>query len=118
LHTADTLRSDENFAGLTFRCSDSGIEALFVVISPLDRGSRYAVRINVGTTETQFEATASQAGEVLLLPPNAFALAAGPWQAASELSVDIAASSPIHGSVPLGGLSGALSALSQICPAH
>ena len=118
LHTADTLRSDANFAGLTFRCSRSGIEALLVVIPPLDRGSHYAIRTSGGTTETQLEATALQAGEVLLLPPNATALAAGPWQAASELLVDIAAPSPIHGSVPTGGLSSALAVLSQSCPAH
>jgi hypothetical protein len=118
LHTADTLRSDANFAGLTFRCSRSGIEALLVVIPPLDRGSHYAIRINSGANETQFEAKALQAGEVLLLPQNATALAAGPWQAAPQLSVDIATPSPIHGSVPTGGLSGALAILSQSCPAH
>jgi len=118
LHTADTLKSDADFAGLTFRCSRSGIETLLVLLPSLDRGSRYAVRIKSGTTETQLEATPLQAGEVLLLPPNATVLAAGAWRAASEISVDIAAPSPIHGSVPTGGLSGAMSVLSQSCPAH
>jgi hypothetical protein len=118
LHAADTAKSDLNFAGLTFRCGPSGIETLFIVLEPLARGSQYAVRVKSGSTETQFEAKALQGGEVLLLPPSATALASGSWQAASELSVDIGGPSPIRGSVPIGGLSGALVALSQSCPTH
>jgi hypothetical protein len=118
LHTADTGKSDANFAGLTFRCSQDGIEALLILLQPLARGSQYAVRIKSGSVETLLEARALQAGEVLLLPPSATVQANGPWQTAPELLVDIAAPSPIHGAVPLNGLSGALSVLSQSCPAH
>jgi hypothetical protein len=118
LHTADTEKSDVNFAGLTFRCGPAGIETLLVLITPLVRGSAYAVRAKAGSAETRFEAKALQGGEVLLLPPTATLLANGAWQTASELSVDIEAPSPIHGTVPLNGLSGAISALSQSCPAR
>jgi hypothetical protein len=118
LHAADTAKSDLNFAGLTFRCGQTGIETLLIVLNPLVRGTRYSVSVKSGSAETQFEATALQGGEVLLLPPSATALAGGSWQVVPELSVDIAGPSPIRGSVPLGGLSGALSALSQSCAAH
>ena len=118
LHAADTARSDANLAGLTFRCGQTGIETLLIVLEPLARGSRYGVLVKSGSTETRFEAKALQGGEVLLLPPSATALAGRSWQAVPELSVDIAGPSPIHGSVPLSGLSGALLALSQSCPAR
>jgi hypothetical protein len=118
LHAADIGNSDPSFAGLTFRCGQYGIETVLIVLEPLARGSHYPVRVKSGTTETQIEATAEQGGEVLLLSPNTTALAFGPWQSAAEVSVDIAGPSPIHGSVPTGGLSGALQALSQSCPAH
>jgi hypothetical protein len=118
LHTADTEKSDINFAGLTFRCGRAGIETLLVLITPVVRGSKYGVRARANSPETRFEAKALQGGEVLLLPPNATLLANGSWQTASELSVDIEAASPIHGTVPLNGLSDALSALSQNCPAR
>jgi len=118
LHTADPSKSDANFAGLTFRCSQTGIETLLILLQPLARGSQYSVRVKAGSIETQFVSKALQAGEVLLLPPSATAQANGPWQTAPELLVDIAAPSPIHGAVPLNGLSGALAVLSQSCPAH
>lgn len=116
LHAADTAKSDPNLAGLTFRCGQMGIETLLIVLDPLVRGSRYGVVVKSGSTETQFEAKAMQGGEVLLLPPSAAALAGGSWQAVPELSVEIAAPSPIRGTVPIGGLSSALLALSQSCP--
>jgi hypothetical protein len=118
LHAADIAQSDLSFAGLTFRCSRAGIEALLILLNPLVRGSRYLVFLKSGSTETQFEATALQGGEVLILPPSATALAGGSWQAVPELSVEIAGPSPIRGSVPIGGLSDALLALSRSCPEH
>jgi hypothetical protein len=116
LHAADTAKSDANFAGLTFRCSLAGIETLLILLTPLARGSQYRVVAKSGPTETQFEAKALQGGEVLLLPPSATVLAGGSWQAAQELSVDVAAPSPIRGTVPIGGLASALLVLSQSCP--
>jgi hypothetical protein len=118
LHAADTTKSDLNFAGLTFRCGQTGIETLLILVEPLVRGSQYTVRVKSSSTEPQFEAKALQGGEVLLLPPSATAMAGGSWQAVPELSIEIAGPSPIRGSVPIGGLSGALQALSQSCPVH
>jgi hypothetical protein len=116
LHAADTAKSDVNFAGLTFRCSQAGIETLLILLAPLARGSQYRVVAKTGPTETQFDAKAVQGGEVLLLPPSATALAGGSWQAAQELWVEVAAPSPIRGTVPIGGLANALLVLSQSCP--
>jgi hypothetical protein len=118
LHAADTARSDLNFAGLTFRCSQTGIETLVILLQPLVRGSQYKVLVKSGSAETQFEGTATQGGEVLSLPPSATTLADGSWQAVPDLTVDIAGPSPIRGAVPIGGLSDALSALSKSCSAH
>jgi hypothetical protein len=118
LHAADTIKSDLNFAGLTFRCGQAGIETLLILLEPLVRGSQYVVRVKSGASESQFEAKALQRGEVLLLPSSATALAGGAWQSVPELSVDIAGPSRIRGSVALGGLAGALSTLSQNCPAR
>jgi hypothetical protein len=118
LHTTDTAKSDPSFAGLTFRCGQTGIETLLIVLEVLDRGSNHDVVVKSGSTETRFEAKAIQGGVVLLLPPRATALANGSWQREPELSVQIAGPAPIRGSVPIGGLSSALTVLSQNCPAH
>ena len=118
LHAADTAKSDLSFAGLTFRCGQTGIETLLIVLDALDRGSPHDVIVKSGSTETRFEAKAIQGGVVLLLPPNATALASASWQREPELSVEIAGPAPIRGSVPIGGLSSALTVLSQNCPAH
>jgi hypothetical protein len=118
LHAADTARSDLNLAGLTLRCSQTSVETLLVVLEPLARGSQYAVLVKSGSAEARFEAKALQGGEMLLLPAGATALAGGAWQREPELSIDIATPSPIHGYVPLGGLSSAMQALSQNCPTH
>jgi hypothetical protein len=118
LHAADTAKSDLSFAGLTFRCGQTGIETLLILLDAIDRGSPHDVIVKSGSTETRFEAKAVQAGVVLLLPPGATALASGSWQREPELSIEIAGPPAIRGSVPIGGLSSALSVLSQSCPAH
>jgi hypothetical protein len=118
LHAADMTKSDLKLAGLTFRCGRMGIEALLILLEPLTRGSRYDVSVKSGTTETRLEGKAIEGGEVLLLPPSAVSLASGAWQTVADLSVDIGGPAPIRGSVPVGGLSGALLALAQSCPAR
>ena len=49
-------------------------------------------------------------------PPSAANLAAGEWQNAAELGIEIATEpAPIKGTMPIRGLSGALRALSPYC---
>jgi hypothetical protein len=118
LHTASASGSDVRFAGLTFRCGHAGIETLLILLVPLVRGAQYDVLLKSSSTEAHFRAEAVQGGEALLLPQGAAALTGEAWQKTSDLVVDIAVSSPIHGVVPLAGLSGAMQTLTQNCPAH
>lgn len=112
MHISDTSKSDFNLAGLTLRCGRGSPEILLIVLEPLPHGSHPSVIIG----RAEFEASAVQGGEALLLPPAASSLAAGDWQKATELSVEIAIGPvPIRGVVPIAGLSTALQLLSQNC---
>jgi hypothetical protein len=116
MHVSDTSKSDFALAGLTLRCGDSGIEPLLIVLEPLPGGSHPPVTVKAGSSEAQFEASAIQGGQAVLLPRVASNLAAGQWQSANELSVEIAIKPvPIRGVVPIPGLSKALQTLTQIC---
>ena len=116
MHVSDTSKSDFALAGLTLRCGGMGIEPLLIVLEPLTSGSRPQVTLTAGSSQSQFEASAVQGGMALLLPQTASNLAAGPWQNANELSVEIAIKPvPIRGVVPINGLSKSLQTLTQIC---
>jgi hypothetical protein len=116
MHVSDTSKSDFALAGLTLRCSGSDIEPLLIVLEPLPGGSHPPVTVKAGSSEAQFEASAIQGGQALLLPRAASNLAAGQWQSASELSVEIEINpAPIRGVVPIAGLSQALRTLTQTC---
>jgi len=116
MHVSDTSKSDFALAGLTLRCGGSDIEPLLIVLEPLPGGSHPPVTVKAGSSEAQFEASTIQGGQALLLPRAAANLAAGQWQSASELSVEIAIKPvPIRGVVPIPGLSKALQTLTQTC---
>ena len=116
MHVSDTAKSDFGLAGLTFRCGGTGIEPLLIVLEPLPGGSHPRVIVKAGSTQSEFEASAIQGGQALLLPQVASNLAAGQWQTANELSVEIAVKPvPIRGVLPITGLSGALQTLTQTC---
>ena len=119
MHVSDTARSDLGLAGLTLRCGRQNLEALLILLEPLPHGARPAVSIADGAGRARFDAAALPGGEALLLPPAASGLAAGDWQKASELSVEIAAEpAPIRGVVPVAGLASAWQSLSQACAAR
>ena len=116
MHVADTTKSDPALAGLSLRCGANGIEVVLIMLEPLPRGSHPSVTVTMGSNKVQFEASATQRGEALLLPPSAASLAAGEWQKAAELGIEIATEpAPIKGTMPIRGLSGALRALSPYC---
>lgn len=118
MHVADTAKSDIGLAGLSLRCSQSGIEVVLVLLTPLPRSSRPVVSLQSGSRKTDFEATVTQGGEALLLPQSAASLAAGEWQNAGELAIEIGTTpDPIRGTVPIRGLSGALRELTSGCMA-
>jgi hypothetical protein len=118
MHVVDSAKSDPGLAGLSLRCGAGGIEAILIVLDPLPHSGRPAVILQAGSNRTEFEASVTQGGEALLLPQAAANLAAGEWQNAAELSIEIAAKpNPIRGMVPIRGLSAALRALSPNCAA-
>jgi hypothetical protein len=118
MHLADTSRSDFAMAGLSLQCGPKDIEIVLVLLEPLPRHTRPAVVITSGTRRWEFEASVTQAGQALVLPQTASALAAGEWQKASELSLQIETNTmPIKGVVPIDGLAGAWRSLSPHCAA-
>jgi hypothetical protein len=117
MHTAELTRSDLDLAGLMLRCADSGIEVLFVVVEPISPRSHPKVTVATGPTKLVLSASAVPPGLLVLLPVEAAALAEGPWQKATELSVVIEGDrDPVRGVVLLAGLGGALQLLRSNCP--
>jgi hypothetical protein len=122
MQTADMTKSDIDLAGLMLRCGQSESEVLLVLVRPMPLRALLKVTISAAGKSTDFTATVVPPGVAVLLPQEATALAAGSWQSASELSVQIGAvdgenqSTPIRGVISLAGLSGALPLLLANCP--
>jgi hypothetical protein len=116
MRTADLLHSDPAFAGLALHCGESGPEVLIIVVEPFPPRSRPRIVIGAQAGDGVFEASVLPGGAALLLPAAATALANGPWQSQSELSVKIEnGGSTIQGVVPLGGLKEALATINISC---
>lgn len=116
MHAVDTVKSDVDLAGLSLRCTPGGLQVVLILLSSLPRADHPKVILTAGAGRSEFEASVAQSGEALLLPMAAAGLAAGDWQRATELSIEIATNSnPIRGIVPIGGLSAALRSLSPHC---
>ena len=119
MHVVDSAKSDARLAGLSLQCGRNGIEIVLIVLERQSRSTRPNVVLITGEKQAEFEASVIQGGAALLLPADASKLAAGEWQGATELSVEIATKpTAIRGTVPIGGLSAALRYLSQNCPAQ
>ena len=71
--------------------------------------------VAAGGKSLEFTASVVPPGAALLLPPEATALAAGPWQSAAELAVQVEDASPIRGVVALDGLGPAYRMLAASC---
>jgi hypothetical protein len=121
MQTADITKSDIDLAGLMLRCSDGSMEVLIALIRPLPPRAHPKVTLTANGNIGDFTASVVPPGIWLLLPVEATALAAGPWQAARELSVKIDAGkdapepNAVHGFIPLTGLGGALPLLQANC---
>ena len=116
VQTADIAGSDIEFAGLMLRCNDTSIEVLVVLVRPSAPHSHPTVEFETGSKRVQFTANVVTPGALLLLPPEAAALAVGPWQGLPELSITIEEEhGPIHGVVSLTGLTSALQVLRSNC---
>lgn len=117
--TADTLRSDPDFAGLTIHCGQNGPEVLVIVIQPFPPQARPQITLGGPINQVRLEAKVLPAGAALLLPDDAITLAKGPWQSQIDLPVKIeSGDARIQGVVPLDGLAAALQTLTASCPAQ
>jgi hypothetical protein len=116
IQTADISRSDLDLAGLMIRCAEPTTEVLIVLVRPFQPRAHPVVTIGAGGKRLDFTTSVAPPGLMLLLPPEANVLAAGPWQMEPEITVEVADErSPIHGVVPLTGLGTALRQLRLTC---
>jgi hypothetical protein len=116
MHTTELSKSDPDIAGLMLRCAGVGVEALVIVIEP--RPPRARPRISIGAlgANSTFDATVVPPFSALLLPKDAAALLAGPWQSAPELSIRIDGDqATVRGIVLLAGLRPAMDRLMENC---
>jgi hypothetical protein len=117
MKTADTMRSDPDFAGLMIRCTPKGkIDVLIVLIQPFPPQSHPQVTIRSGSSFQVFEGAMTAAGAAVVLPDEAARLAQGPWQSVPSLSVSAKEKqSEIKGVVILDGLREAYNQLTGSC---
>jgi hypothetical protein len=124
MRTADIVKSDIDLAGLMLRCAQNNFEVIVVLVRPLPPRAHPKVTVGTGGSSVEFTATVVPPGAEVLLPADASALASGPWQAAPELSVQIAAvegdepSAAVQGIIPLAGLGNAIPLLLSNCPSQ
>jgi hypothetical protein len=116
MQIADISGSDLEFAGLMLRCNDTSIDVLIVLVRPLAPHSHPTVEFKTGSKPVQFTANVLAPGALLLLPPEAAALAVGPWQGLPKLSITVEGEyGLISGVVSLTGLTNALQVLRANC---
>jgi hypothetical protein len=123
MKTADVTKSDiDLLAGLMLRCGESNFDVLLVLVRPLPPRAHPKVAVTAGGNTMDFIASVVPPGAQIQLPPEATALASGPWQTAPELSVEVGPvegddpPTPIRGVISLAGLSAALAQLQANCP--
>jgi hypothetical protein len=116
-HTAEFARSDPDFAGLMFRCTDSGPEAVVVLIVPLSPRSQPQVTLMAdGGRELHVDATVGMPGAIVVLPRAAAVAFLGAWQSSAQVAIEVAAEGrTIHGVVALAGLDQAIKMLNANC---
>jgi hypothetical protein len=119
MRTADMAQSDLGFAGLMFRCGDKSLEVVIVTTEPYPPRAHATVKIFAGGQTVRFDATVVPPFSALLLPAEAAALADGPWQALTQLAIEIDHDhATVRGTVQLTGLANALATLRASCPAR
>lgn len=118
MRTADLIRSDPQFAGLSLHCGEAGPEILIITVEPFPPRTKPRVTIGVSPNETHFEATVLPSGAALMLPAEAIRLATGTWRALSTLAIKIEeGGSTIRGVIPISGMNAAFNTLSASCSA-
>jgi hypothetical protein len=116
-HTADTVRSDFDLAGMMLKCGEHGTEVAIVALTPLPPRARPEVTISALGQEWRFPATIVPPGAELVLPRDATRMSNSVWRSAHELSIKVTTpQQSFAGVIPIDGLAGALATLSTICP--
>lgn len=118
MHTADSAKSDSDFAGLMLRCGQKGdIEVLVALVQTFPPSSQPKVTTVAGQERSEFAAKIVPPGALILLPAEAVVFAEGLWQTKPHLSVEVEEENNIiRGYIPLEGLGAALRALRSSCP--
>ncbi len=116
-HTAELARSDPDFAGVMFRCTDSGPEAVVILIVPLSPRSQPQVTLTAdGGRELHLDATVGMPGAIVVLPRAAAVAFLGAWQGSAQVAIEVAAEGrTIRGVVALAGLDQAIKILTANC---
>jgi hypothetical protein len=117
MKTADTARSDLDFAGLIVRCAPKGkVDVLIALIEPFPPRSHPQVTISSGGAPQVFEGSVTAAGAAVLLPDEASTLASVKWQTASSLAVSVKdGDREVKGVIALNGFRAAYGGLTSGC---
>lgn len=117
MRTAETLRSDPDFAGLMIRCSDKALLQIgIVLIQPLPPRESPDVAIAAAGETRRFKGTPLPTGAILALPDTAASLPESSWKKAGEIAVSVQSkTSSIQGVVKTDGLAAALASLRSNC---
>ena len=117
MHTADTSRSDLDFAGLMVRCREGGTEVVIVLLRPFPFRAKPMVVLGQSGHESQFKATVAPPGTAILLPGDAALFVGSTFGRLDDLFIRVAdGQNTIQGVVPLEGLQAAFKVLVANCP--
>jgi hypothetical protein len=109
--------SEEDVTGLMLRCGEGASTAVLVVLSkPLGLRAHPKVTVAAGSMTSEFIASVTAPGTLVLLPEKASALVEQAWQAVPELAVTIAEDKrSLHGVIPVGDIGVAMKTLQSNC---
>jgi hypothetical protein len=115
-HTADLGLSDVNFAGVMLRCGEEDMEVIVVAVTPFSPRAKPEVTVVTSAQEWRFNAEVISPGAELQLPIEAIRLAAGPWQSARQLTIQVVSQEQsFSGVVATEGIGQALATLRAYC---
>jgi hypothetical protein len=118
MRTADTSKSDLDFAGLMIRCRQDGTEVLVVFIRAFPLRAQPSVIFNQSGRETRFKAAVDPPGSAIRIPGDARSLVEDAWQSQGDLLVRVEdGQTTIRGVVPLDGLQAGFKMLLSNCAA-
>lgn len=116
MHTADTSRSDIDFAGLIIRCDQHDPEVAIVSVRSFSFHARPRVMIGSPGNEQEFNGAVAPPGTVILLPHKATDQLLRSWNAIRNLYIRVNdGQATIRGVVNIEDLSSALKPLIASC---